>query len=369
MMDGPAAMRYTNIMLSKYGETFLMSDYLAVSDLVPNYDDNTTEPVVLPALLPNLLLNGTQGIGVGTTSSVPSYTLASVLGLLIRRLKKEKLEIKDYVDDLEFNFPWGGEAVKSKENRKAIAQFYKTGDGSIQFTANLKYKLDHGKIMWDDFPPGLNVEKAVDKLREIEGIKSVINYTDKTGVKFLITLQKISSDKYRDKVLASIRRIVTASSNFKINLTKRTKKDNDVEVELFSTTIPELIDMWLAWRVNLEARCLDYRITREKANIAYSKLLLYAIDNLDVIFKSLRQEDPNEYLVKHLKITIEQANVILDLKVRQLSKLDRRAIETKMADQKTLLAQLAKWREKPSSKVRMDFESMLKAVEKDDGKA
>ncbi len=367
MTDSAAAMRYTNLQLSKYGMTFIHPDYLAVSDFVPNYEDNTVEPVILPSLLPNLLFNGTDGIGVGIISRIPSYTPESVLTMMVEMLRGKKFQPKDFIDGLTFKFPWGGQPAKTKANRRALIEFYTTGGGTLEFEAPLQINREKGLILLKEFPPGLSVKETktggvLNAIRAIEGVKSVSNDTDKTGVRFLIRLNKISSDDYFNKLIGKIKSKLQSRKNYRIHLTERTKGENDVDVKLFPATIPEIMVKWLKWRVDLEARCLDYRIKREKGDIAYIKLLMHAIDHLDVVINSLRKDDPAEHIAKGLKITVEQANVILDLKVRQLSKMDRKDLQAKLAEHKETLEKLEKWREKPSAKVRSDFEKLLAAM-------
>jgi DNA gyrase/topoisomerase IV subunit A len=375
VVDPPAAPRYTNLWLSKYGELFIHPDYLAVTDFVANYDDSTTEPVVLPSLLPNIFFNGADGIGVGITCRIPSYTPKSVLTLMIRILKGDQLEIKDYVNTLEFKLPYGGWTPDTKDNRKAMASFYKTGEGSILHSCDLHIQKDGRTIIVDSFVPGVSLigaEKenkdgkkrrgAIDKIREVEGVEFAENATDKKGVRFEIRIKKFKHEENRQRCIKKIQEIMSASRDYRMVLTERKKNEQEVEVKLFSSTVPDLMKMWLKWRVDLEIKSLDYRISREKDDIAYNKLLIHAIDNLDVVMKSLRQDDPDAYLVKHLKITAEQAKQILDLKVRQLSKMDRSQLVERGKQQKQTLDQLIDWRKKPAVKVCKDFQRILEKI-------
>lgn len=358
LLDGPAAMRYTNLKLNSYGDTFINPDYLAVSGFVPNYENTTKEPVILPALLPNLLLNGTDGIGVGVISRIPPFTLKSVLGMMVRILNKEKLEPEDFAKGLVFNFPWGGRPVDTKENRKAIKHFMKAGEGSIEFESILKVNLEKRKILFDNFAPRLSVEKVTDiKLKDLQGVKSVINVTDKEhGERWEIRLSK----KNKEETVKKIRKVTSTRVDFKVNVTERLQDGPKTSVRLFSSNIPELMKLWLDWRVALEIKCLDYKMEREKTDIAYSRLLIHAIDHLDVVFKALRKgEGQVAYLRKHLKISEEQANIILDLKVRQLSSMDKKSIEKTLSEQRGMLKKLAAWRERPSLKVKKEFQKIL----------
>ncbi len=374
LIDNKAAYRYTNLLLSPYGKTFVNPDYLAVSDLVPTYDNKDKEPVVLPSLFPNLFFNGADGIGVAITTTIPSYTPKSVLIVMIRMLKGENLEIKDFVDGLEFKLPYGGETLNTKENRKALATFYKTGEGSVVHASDLKISKDKRTIFIDTFVPGVRLislkEKegkkrrpgAIDKIREIDGVEFAENATDSKGLRFEVRIKKFKQEESYDKCIQAIRDVVSASRQYRMVVTERIKVEHKVEVKLFTTTVPDLMKKWLKWRIELEAKCLDYRIKREKDNLAYTKLLIYAIDHLDIIMKSLRQDDPDAYLVKNMKITPEQAKQILDLKVRQLSKMDKEQLILKGKGQKTIIEELSEWRKKPSAKVKQDFQKLLERV-------
>ena len=369
ILDPCAAARYTNMKLSSYGELFLRADYLAVSEYVSNYDDTDKEPVVLPVLLPNLILNGSSGIGVGTTSDVPSYTLVSVLGLMVRRLKGEKLEPKDFATGLEFNFRYGGTLVRSKENRLALLQFYKTGDGSLAFRSTLKFNETTKTIRWDDFPPGVGLQKAVDRIKEFNGVLKVENTVDKDGISFEIKLTRSLAGEALQAVLKKIDAATSSRKSFKVNLTERTKVGEKVEVKLFSSTIPEFFDKWLKWRVQLEVRRLKYKLEQQTKAIAYTKLLIHAIDHLDIVMKSLRQDEPAPFLVKHLKITLEEANRILDLKVRQLSKLDHTKLEHRLGEEEKAAKQTRIWMAQPVKKVATDFQTLLDKHSKKKGQA
>ena len=359
-IDPAAAMRYTNIRLTSYGETFLKKEYLAVSKYISNYDDTEVEPVILPALLPNLLLNGAEGIGYGTITRIPSYTLSSILQVMIRILSKETLTEMDYVKTLKFKFPWGGTLVNTRENRKALLEFYKTGEGSVMFESDLVIDEVKGIIKWRDFCPGVSILNAVDRIRSYNGVDKVINTTDKEGVSFEIRLNRSIKGKPLDEVIDKIRKATSGRRDFRCNVTERTyKSENKVEVRLFSSSVPELLTLWLKWRIKLELDSLKYQLQQQQEAIAYTKLLIHAIDHLQIVMDSLRKDDPALYLSKSLKITTDQANQILDLKVRQLSKLDKTKLQAKLQDEKVQEQELSNHIKAPVKKVKQDFVNLL----------
>lgn len=363
--DGAAAPRYTNILLSKYGESFLVQDYLEVTDYVINYDGTEKEPVLLPSLLPNLLLNGVSGIGVGTTCNIPAFSPESVIAVCVRLLKGEKLTPKDFASALEFRFAWGGVVVNTKANREAIVEYMKTGIGSVKVKPRLKVSQDGHKIIWDDFPPGVSIEKTIERLRDVSGVANAKNVTARDGVAWEINLVKSIKGVALESLLSKIKGMLSSSVSYRTNVAQREKVDDtEVSVKLFSSSIPELFKLWLEWRVELEKKCLAYRLKKQEKQIAYTELLIYAIGHIDTIAASLKTKDPHAYLMKALKISKEDANTILQLRVIQLSKLDGERLKERLAEEKERHGQLAKWLKKPSSKVAVDMEVILKGASK-----
>lgn len=378
LVDNPAAMRYTNVKLSRYGSAMLQKDYLTVTDFVLNYDDKETEPVVLPALLPNILILGTEGIGVGTVSRIPSYTVKSLADVCVRLLDGEKLEPKDYVTSLEFSNRWGGRAVSSKANRKAMLEFYKTGSGKIAFEPNLKVDLEKRIIVWDTFALGAsNPDKVEPKIKALAGVERYMNTTSKKdpSISYAIVLKK-QPEADLERTVHKVKALVSGSKHFLINVTERvfvppkTEKGyttpGKIEVKFHTLTVPELLVKWLKWRVKLEVSSLAHRTKEQERAIEFTQLMILASDNLKVIFDSLKQKDSAAYISKHLKITVDQANIILDRQVRTLSKLNADEQQAKLKAQKAHLKQLNEWSAKPVRKVRNDIAELAAIIDKED---
>ncbi len=261
---------------------------------------------------------------------------------------------------MEFKFPWGGTLARTKDNRKALVEFYRLGTGSVLFESDIEVDETQGLVKWKDFCPGVSILRAVDKIKLFNGVDKVINSTDKDGVSFEIRLNRSVKGAALDDVLKKIRLATSARRDFRCNVTERTfKTENKVDVRLFPTTVPEILNLWLKWRIRLELDSLKYRLSQQQAAIDYTKLLLHAIDHLNVIMDALRKDDPAAYIVKGLKITLEQANQILDLKVRQLSKLDKTKLQEKLKSERAHETQLHSWIQFPVKKVREDFKRIL----------
>lgn len=362
LIDGAAAVRYTNLHLSKYGEQFLRPAYLAVTPMVPNYDDRDVEPAYLPSLLPNILINDSLGIGVGVATSLPAFTPTSVLNMLLRILDREELTALDYVKGLEFFEPWGGTPVKSAANRAAIKAFFESTSGTVEFDSPVNEDRDAKRMMVNRFAPGLNVEKFVAACRLLPNVDSV--YSGK-GLSFIIQVKRSANFNEYDKVVQSVKRLARTKKKYAIYVSDRIAYTDEktgataYRVEFHSLSIPDLLRKWLGFRVRLERDSLTWLLGERNKDKAYVELLLHACDHLDVIFAALRKDDPAKHIAKGLNITLDEAKQILELKVRQLSKLDQDQLKAKLADLKATIKSLEAKLRKPADSVRAYFEACL----------
>lgn len=372
LVDPPAAARYTNASLSEFGETFFDSDYINkdVTSFIPAYTDKEDEPVTLPAQMPFVLMNGATGTGVGLTCNLPSFTPESLIEAMTRILDGEALEAKDFAKILKYAHIWGGEVVNTKENRKAWLEMFTGSEAKVAFISNLSIFRDEKRITISDWAPGLSPDTFVDRVRSLDLCGSVNNVR---GLEYEIKARKDCNFDQFDKFAAQVQKLATVNQSFKINVTHTKAKIVDGKVKsktkILAFSVPELIIEWLRERIKLELKSLAYRIKKQGEAIAHSKLLIFACDKLDVIFKALRSDDPNVYLQKHLKLTKEQANQILDLQVRKLSKLDQKALKKKLKEKEDFLKQLQKWEKNPKSKVKASFKSIMQAIENDRARA
>lgn len=367
LIDSPAAMRYTEAQVSAYGKTFVGRNYLPVMDQVWNYDQSEKEPLFLPALLPNLLFNGDTGIGVGTRTVIPSFTPESVLKTMVRMLDGEELTPTDFAKGLKLFEPWGAQVVKSRENFKRLVALMTTPKASVQMTSPLVIDRENKRLTMTSFTPGVRLETLwppknstkppkyglIDSIRALPEKPEVLSI--KRGFGYNIQARKTMNFVEFDKMVLKIQSMVTSTQKYEINVTERVARPDDsgnYDVGFFTLSVPELMKKWLIYRIKLEKASLAQRVLRCEEAIAFTKLLIYACDNLDTIFKALRTPDPRAYLVKHLKLTPAQADQILDLKVRQLSKLDNDALKLRLKEQIAELKALQGKLKKPKTEVR-----------------
>lgn len=333
IIDRPGAPRYTNIKMSAYGKTcFFDTDYLPLMPKVDNYDGKDKEPLFLPATLPNLLLNGIDGIGLGLVTSIPAFTPKSLLPLLADLALGKVVTPQEAAKRLVPYHEYGGEMIKDLENRKAMLQLMEEPKASLKWLS--PYEVDEVKkqITLTKFGPGINPLKLVDDfLKPAREVASV--HTGK-GVSYIIQCRRdINMNEFRVFVEKLKKRLTTRQS-YDVYITRRSVSEKDpskYDVGFKQVPLMALMKIWVKYRVELEVRSITHRINLSKERINYYDLLLFACANLDVIFKSLRSPDPTAFLMKNLKLTKEQADTILNLKVRQLSKLDGDDIGLKKA--------------------------------------
>lgn len=362
LVDEPAAYRYTNAKLSDYGALMFDPDYLnaEVTTFVPNFDDRQVEPVTLPALVPNILLNSNEGIGVGVTTSLPSFTYDSVCEVMHRLLSGEKLKARDFADTLKPELKWGGRLVKSKENTQAWRELFEGPTGAVQYTADLEVDEDRRRIVIRSWPPGLVPEAFVKKVRGIENCDDVYNSGGTT--EYTVTMKKGYNLAQFQAFAKKVQKVTTVRKSYRMNVTKRSAETVDgvtsYKNEFLSMSIPDIMISWLRMRLELETRSLEYRIRKQNKLIERSKLLIYAASIKDVIRAAWDAKDDVSYLVKHTKLTDEQARELLDLKIRQLSRLDQGRVKEVLAEQESHLNQLNKWLKKPKAKIRTEIEEL-----------
>lgn len=360
----PAAMRYTEARLNKFSEKiFFDRFYLPTIEYIDNYDGSDVEPLNLPALLPNLLLNGTFGIGVGVATYVPSYSIASVIKVLKAALDGATIDYK-LCRKLEFTTKYGGEAVPDKDSLK---QLYKTGKGKIHFKSIHTVDPKKNCITITQFAPITSLERSLEKCADL---KEVTKPNDASGKKdkyatVKVELKKSLKGKELDKIVGKVMAIFSSNESFDVKVTTRTlDKKGNPKVELSNSTVPKILQEWLEYRINLEKKACAYWIAKADDKIAYLNLLRKAVANRALIIKALDKDCSEEELVKFiaksLKITEEEANKILDLKVRQLRKLEDKNLVNQIAEVEKERKTLKGRASKPDAYISTQLDGFLK---------
>ena len=352
---GFAAMRYTNMRLSKYGELcFFDKFYLPTVQFISNYNGSKQEPLNLPAMLPNVLLNGNFGMGPGVSTRIPAFTLKSVIKVLKKVIADGGTATVDNVMGLVPTSEYGGFVqTDDKDTRKELRQFYKTGIGSLTFWSSCTDPDKNNSIRYDRFAPlPDDLSNKLEAIARLNGVKSIDDDSERTDpykAAFTIKLLPKLKGKERRQVLDAIDDVFSAEQRVDLKVTDRVlnAKGTDADISLRSTNVPTVINDWLRYRVDVEKKACQHWTAKCEARIAHLKLMIHAISHLDIILKSLKVEDSAGYLVKHLKIKIDQANMILDLKVRQLKKLEINTLQAQIKDLQKEIAGFAARIKKP----------------------
>lgn len=340
LKDSAAAMRYTNAKLTPYGDAIFDPYYTPVMDLLPNYDDTEEEPLVLYTPLPNVLVNGSYGIGVGTTCYIPPFELESVAKTVIRAIKlnseKKALTPKMCASMLKFTCEGGG-SVDQEASLEAITSYMQSGEGSVVYQSQWTWDNKAHGMVFTGFAP-LDIMKKLELIANYNEVVEVIDLSSiEDGIKFLVVLKRLET-----KLLGAAKKKVAAAfsskENFKTNITQRVlTSDGKRDVVNRSTTIPQLIMNWVIWRIKVEVRATNYQIGVMDKKIRHTELLRLAVANRSLILKLLDSElddiGMEAELAKRLKITPAEAKVIFDLRVRQLKKLEDKGLAKTLKEQ------------------------------------
>jgi len=346
--DPPAAMRYTEARLSKPALELLTDINKNTIDFTPNFDDTLTEPTVLPASLPNLLVNGATGIAVGMATSIPPHNLGEVTDGLIYMLENwEKMDDIDVHHLMEFikgpDFPTGGLIIQ-ESGEEGIETAYGSGRGKITIQAKAHYEeMDRGKsrIIITELPYQVNKANLIEKIAElarnseIEGINDLRDESDRHGMRIVLELAKNIDP---EKVLASLYKKTPMQTTFSMIILAL------VDGEPRLLTLKQSLKVFLQHRLEVIRRRSEYDLEKAKARAHILEGYLVALKNLDqvidIIRKSPDADAARTKLCARFKLSEIQATAILDMQLRRLAALERKKIETEYKEVATLIKHL-----------------------------
>jgi topoisomerase IV subunit A len=337
-----AAMRYTEARLTRYAQVLLSELEQGTVDWQPNFDGTLEEPKLLPAQLPNLLLNGTSGIAVGMSTDVPPHNLKEVANALIKLLDDPDATLGELMKSIKGpDFPTGGELVSSRSDLVAI---YKTGMGTLRLRA--RYEIEDGEVVITELPFQTSGAKVLEqiaaqmtakKLPMVEDLRDESDHENPTRL-VIAARRQVDLDALMNHLFATteLERTVRVNVNV-IGL--------DGRPAVYG--LKALLEEWLKFRTSTVKRRLEHRLERVAQRLHILDGLLVAYLNIDEVIKIIRREDePKPVLMKRFKISESQAEAILELKLRHLAKLEEMQIK---GEQKQL------------SEERADLEATLKS--------
>jgi len=330
--DNAAAMRYTEARLTKIAEELLRDIDKDTVDFVPNYDGTETEPVVLPARFPNLLVNGSSGIAVGMATNIPPHNLGELLDALIYMVDNKEARLEDILQFVKGpDFPTGGIIY----GKKGIIDAYKTGRGSIKIRAkhHIEHRGNREIIVIDELPYQVNKAKLIEKISElvkdktIEGISEIRDESDREGIRVVIELKK---DAMSEIILNNLYKHTQMQVSFGVNMLAIIDK----EPKLFN--LMEVLETFLKFRKTVVIRRTIYEleVAKKRAHILEGlRIALANIDEVvDIIKKSADTKEARERLMERFDLSEVQANAILDMKLARLTSLEIEKIEKEYAE-------------------------------------
>ena len=342
--DGAAAMRYTEARMTKFSEEMLVDIDKNTVDFMPNYDGSQREPKVLPAKVPNLLLNGVQGIAVGMATNIPTHNLVEVVDAVIYIIDNPEAVLADLTKIVKGpDFPTGGVIFDDG----SIAQAYGTGRGSITMRAVAEIQEDkkgREKIIITEVPYQTNKASLVEKIADLVKDKRVVGISDlrdesaKEEVRIVIELKK---DAYANKILNQLYKLTPMQTAFHVNM-----------LALVEGIQPRILNLEMVLRHYLDHRRVvvrrrtEYELQRAKDRAHILEGLRIALDQIDKVISTIResntQDEARQNLISIFKLTEIQANAILSMQLRTLAGLERKRIEDEYNELQKLIKELQK---------------------------
>ncbi|NOU20549.1 MAG: DNA topoisomerase IV subunit A [Methyloglobulus sp.] len=324
-----AAMRYTESRLTAYAQTLLSELGQGTVDWSDNFDGTMQEPVLLPARLPNLLLNGTMGIAVGMATDIPPHNLVEVAGACIHLLDKPDAPLEQLLEHIKGpDYPTEAEIITSAED---IQRIYVTGGGSIKMRAI--YDQEDGNIIITALPYQVSGSKLMEqiaaqmlakKLPMIEDLRDESDHQNPTRLVVIPKSKRINVDEVMSHLFAT----TDLEKSYRVNM-NMIGLDGRPRVK----DLREILVEWLAFRTETVRKRLQFRLDKVLARLHILEGLLIAYLNIDEVIAIIRYEDhPKAVMIERFGITEIQAEAILELKLRHLAKLEEIKIKGELAE-------------------------------------
>ncbi len=340
--DNPAAMRYTEAKMSTISEELLFDIEKETVDFSPNFDGSHDEPRVLPAKLPNLLLNGTMGIAVGMATNIPPHNLVELCDAISALIDNPDISIEELVKIVKGpDFPTGGVIY----NQQDIINAYATGRGSITMRGKAEIEEDNeGKqqIIIRELPYQVNKASLVEKIadlvkdKKIQGVRDLRDESDRDGVRIAIDLKR---DSYPKKILNSLYKKTPLQSNFGVNMLALI---DGIQPRVL--TLKMILEEYVKHREEIIKRRIQFDLAKAKARAHILEGLMIALKNIDEVIRVIKASENKEKakisLMKRFKLTEIQAVAILEMRLQNLANLERNRIEDELKEKKVIIKDL-----------------------------
>ena len=340
--DSAAAMRYTEAKMTALAEELLVDIEKDTVNFIPNYDGSQKEPQVLPAKLPNLLLNGTMGIAVGMSTNIPPHNLRELVSGINHLIDNPDATIENLMQYVKGpDFPTSGVIY----NKKDILQAYATGRGGIVLRGKAEIeetKKDAFKIIISEIPYQVNKATLVEKIatlvktKKLDGIRDLRDESGKEGVRIVIDLKK---DAYPKKILNSLYKHTQLQDTFHVNMLALV---DGIQPRVL--TLKMVFEEYLKHRQNVIRRRTEFELKKAKARAHILEGLMIALNNIDAVIKIIKSSKDREAaknnLIAEFKLTEIQSIAILEMRLQNLANLEKLRIENELKEKKKLIKEL-----------------------------
>ncbi|WP_312201670.1 DNA gyrase subunit A [Anaerospora hongkongensis] len=331
--DSAAAMRYTEVRMSRVAAEMLADIEKDTVDFVPNYDESLKEPTVLPAKIPNLLVNGSSGIAVGMATNIPPHNLGEVVDGLVMMIDDPEVSIQELMMAIKGpDFPTGGLIL----GREGIKSAYLTGRGSVKMRAQARVeRMSNGKnrIIVTEIPYQVNKAKLVETIanlvrdKVIDGITDLRDESDRTGMRVVIELRR---DVNADVVLNQLYKHTQLQDSFGVNMLAL------VDGRPRVLNLQEVLRLYLAHQKDVITRRTQFELEKARARAHILEGLKIALDNLDAVIATIRRSQTVDIartaLMDGFYLSEKQSQAILDMRLQRLTGLERAKIEQEYKD-------------------------------------
>jgi DNA gyrase subunit A len=326
--DPPAAMRYTEIRMSKLTAELLADIDKETVDFVPNYDESLVEPSVLPSKFPNLIVNGSSGIAVGMATNMPPHNLVETINAIIALIETPEISVKELMGHLPGpDFPTGG-FIYGKEG---IRQAYETGKGVIQLRAKAIIERDRKgereNIVITELPYQTNKAKLIERIAElvqekaIEGIANIRDESDREGMRVVVELKR---NEVAEVILNQLYKHTQMQTSFGIILLAIHQNQPKL------LTLKEMLHFFVQYRQEVVIRRSRFELNKAEARAHILEGLKKAIDHIDAIIATIKAsktpKEAKERLIEKFAFSDEQAQAILEMRLQRLTNLEQRKI-------------------------------------------
>ena len=340
--DKSAAMRYTETRLSKIAEEMLIDIDKETVDWTDNYDGTRQEPMVLPAKLPQLLLNGCMGIAVGMATNIPPHNLGEIVDGIIFLIDHPKATVKDLFKFIKGpDFPTGGEIY----DRQGMIQTYSTGRGPIVNRAKTEIiESETGKfqIIINEMTYGVNKANLIAKIadlvkdKKIQGIKDIRDESDKEGIRVVIELK---SDVQPQKILNRLFKLTDLQKTFHLNMLALV---NGLQPQVLP--LKGFLEEYIKHRQKVVTQRSQFELKQAKERAHILTGLSRALDHIDAVINTIKKSTTREIahrnLIKKFKLSERQATAILEMRLQTLAGLEQKKIKDELEEKRKIIKEL-----------------------------